>query len=126
MDPLKPFRELIDRRLWPVALLLVAALLATGWGDVARGDRLEGQKRNVAVALVLLDAFEGRLEHVALAFQHLGEAARVEHERAGHARRAADVTRRLGRHGARGFAGVTVVDRAAARAGLVLDMDGLP
>ena len=43
-----------------------------------------------------------------------------------HARRAADAARRLGRGRSWGFRSVTVVDRARARAGLVLDARPLP
>ena len=30
MDPTKPFRELLDRKLWPLALVLLLALVAVG------------------------------------------------------------------------------------------------
>ena len=43
-----------------------------------------------------------------------------------HARRATDAARRLGRGRSWGFRSVTVVDRARARAGLVLDARPLP
>ncbi len=51
--------------------------------EAARGDRIEGEKRDVAVPFVLLDPLEGGLDGGERAFEDLREAAGVEEERAG-------------------------------------------
>jgi predicted kinase len=81
-------------------------------------------------AVVLLAALTGRAAHLLWVHADPREALGVQRERgrvvpsssfAGHARRAVATYGRLPHRRPRGFRDVTVLDRAAARAGLVLD-----
>jgi predicted kinase len=126
------FPGLAYRRYRPLVHLLHRLALVRAACSATRTVvvHLPATAASTRAAVALLALLTGRTAHLLWVHAEAAEALRGQRERgrvvpagsfAGHARRAADLGQRLLRGRARGFRGVTVVDRRAARAGLVLE-----
>lgn len=126
------FPRLPYRRYRPlVHLLHRLALVRAACSDVPTVVvHLPATAASTRAAVVLLAVLTGRAAHLVWLHADPGEALGGQRDRgrvvpsssfAGHARRAVATHARLQRRRPRGFRGVTVLDRATARPGLVLD-----
>jgi predicted kinase len=119
-----------------VHLLHRLALVRAACSDVPTVVvHLPATAASTRAAVALLAALTGRAAHLLWVHAEPREALGGQRERgrvvpsssfADHARRAVATYRRLGHRRPVGFRGVTVLDRATARAGLVLDAQGPP
>jgi hypothetical protein len=126
------FPGLPYRRYRPlVHLLHRLALVRAARSDVATvAVHLPATGAPTRAAVVLLALLTGRAAHLLWVHANPDEALSGQHDRgrlvpsgsfAAHARRAVATHRRLLRGRVRGFSTITLLDRPAARAGLVLD-----
>ncbi len=126
------FPGLAYRRYRPLVHLLhrIALVRAACSGARTVVVHLPATAASTRAAVVALAVLTGRAAHLLWVNVDPDEALGGQRDRgrvvpsgsfAGHARRAAATHDRLRRGGVRGFRSVAVVDRAAARAGLVLD-----
>ena len=129
------FPGLAYRRYRPLVHLLhrLALVRAACSGAATVAVHLPATTAATRGAVAVLAALTGREAHLLWVHAEPADALAGQRDRgrlvpsgsfAGHARRAAGAVHRLRRGRAWGFRAVTVLDRAAARAGLVLDVAG--